>query len=373
MESLWTLVRRYAGRPLVGYAVLSAACVVLLGAVLAGRLSQILERRALLNVAAQATTAVAIAESTFASSGHRTPGRTDLVVFSRQTKELAAREGASALEVVTPDGSLGLLGRPPRDPHATETLRRVLDGGTAVTRRLGRDYLLYVPLRVPGQPRPQAMLAATMRGSLVRRGLDRDLRGLYVILGAALALLWAMLVPIFARVSRQLRRHAEENERLARLDGLTGLANRSWFYEQALDAARRGRVGALVIDVDGFKDVNDTLGHGAGDEVLRAFGRRLRAAVRDDDVVGRIGGDEFAIVVRRIDRATLEAVAARIVGGLAEPVRHGEGLVRVGVSVGVAAPRGDGEVDLGRLLSEADNAMYRAKRAGGGASVLELV
>jgi diguanylate cyclase (GGDEF)-like protein len=282
MESLWTLVRRYAGRPLVGYAVLSAACVVLLGAVLAGRLSQILERRALLNVAAQATTAVAIAENTFASSGHRTPGPTDLVVFSRQMKELAAREGASALEIVTPDRSLALLGRPPRDPHATETLRRVLDG-------------------------------------------------------------------------------------------LTGLANRSWFYEQALDAARRGPVGALVIDVDGFKDVNDTLGHGAGDEVLRAFGRRLRAAVRDDDVVGRIGGDEFAIVVRRIDRATLEAVAARIVGGLAEPVRHGEGLVRVGVSVGVAAPRGDGEVDLGRLLSEADNAMYRAKRAGGGASVLELV
>jgi diguanylate cyclase (GGDEF)-like protein len=120
----------------------------------------------------------------------------------------------------------------------------------------------------------------------------------------------------------------------------------------------------MVADVDAFKRVNDTFGHDVGDRVIRVVGERLRRAVRSEDVVGRLGGDEFGVVLADADGATLRAVSERIVAAVAEPMAAGGRVLRVAVSVGVAA--GEAGADPDGLVRRADLAMYAAKRDGGG-------
>ena len=153
---------------------------------------------------------------------------------------------------------------------------------------------------------------------------------------------------------------------LARHDSLTGLPNRVLLAERLelalADGRRFGSVtGLLMLDLDRFKDVNDTLGHDSGDRVLAVLASRLADAVRQEDVVGRIGGDEFAVVLPDAgDAVTVEAVARRILEACAEPVEDGGMLLRVGASIGmVLAPEHGDEASL--LLRRVDAAMYRAK------------
>ena len=160
--------------------------------------------------------------------------------------------------------------------------------------------------------------------------------------------------------------HELELLHLARHDSLTGLPNRVLFSERLEQALANGRAtgattGLLMLDLDRFKDVNDTLGHESGDRVLAELASRLAFAVRTDDVVGRIGGDEFAVVLPDAgDAATVEAVARRILEACAEPVEDGGMLLRVGASIGmVLAPEHGDEGSL--LLRRVDVAMYRAK------------
>ena len=166
----------------------------------------------------------------------------------------------------------------------------------------------------------------------------------------------------------------EELVRLAGHDGLTGLANRSSLFdglESAMEeAARRGRAVAVVfLDLDGFKDVNDTFGHAAGDAVLTQVGERLDAALRRGDLLARIGGDEFVAVLSDLDPDHSSRIAARVADGfvraLEQPLTAGPVQVRLSGSVGVAlSPQHALSAD--RLLAEADAAMYRAKREGAG-------
>ncbi|MDQ3385256.1 MAG: EAL domain-containing protein [Actinomycetota bacterium] len=160
--------------------------------------------------------------------------------------------------------------------------------------------------------------------------------------------------------------HEQELLHLARHDSLTGLPNRVLLTERLEAALSAGRLsgattGLLMLDLDRFKDVNDTLGHESGDRVLAELAYRLTLAVRADDVVGRIGGDEFAVVLPDAgDAATIEAVARRILEACAEPVVDGGMLLRVGASIGmVHAPEHGDEGSL--LLRRVDAAMYRAK------------
>ena len=152
-------------------------------------------------------------------------------------------------------------------------------------------------------------------------------------------------------------------------DPLTGLANRSLLLdriESALAASRRSRDTDVVVhfvDLDEFKQINDSLGHGTGDELLREVARRLQATVREEDTVGRFGGDEFVIATRRRHDADVLGFVGRVQAALREPYELGGSELRVTASIGVATSS-DGSKDAESLLRDADAAMFRAKRDG---------
>jgi len=156
---------------------------------------------------------------------------------------------------------------------------------------------------------------------------------------------------------------------MAHHDALTGLPNRALFTTRLAEAiAEQARTGAgaalLCLDLDKFKLVNDSLGHPAGDALLRTVADRITACLRGEDLVARLGGDEFAVLLRNPDAATVSAVAGRIIEALSRPVRLGDRECQVGVSVGIARLPEHG-TDSDTLLRHADLALYRAKADGG--------
>ncbi|WP_203784662.1 GGDEF domain-containing protein [Paractinoplanes rishiriensis] len=168
---------------------------------------------------------------------------------------------------------------------------------------------------------------------------------------------------------RDLRRREAELERLASHDPLTGLPNRSLFRSRTEQAALQSPAPTLpavmYIDLDGFKKVNDTLGHAAGDALLVAVADRLRTCVRATDTIARLGGDEFAILVS--DPAAAEALTAqagRIVSAIGQPYDIAGEQVTVGASVGLACSEPGAQTGVDDLLHRADQAMYAAKNAG---------
>jgi diguanylate cyclase (GGDEF)-like protein len=159
-------------------------------------------------------------------------------------------------------------------------------------------------------------------------------------------------------------------------DSVTGLASRALFLErlaQQLSRSPDGRhVALLFLDLDHFKEVNDTLGHAAGDQLLMATANRMREAVRGSDLVARFGGDEFAVMLCDLDApGDAIAVADRLVEAVGTPVRLGDREVRVAASVGIAYPS-PAESGTAALLRRADTAMYRAKRNGRGRWEVEV-
>ena len=158
---------------------------------------------------------------------------------------------------------------------------------------------------------------------------------------------------------------------MATHDALTGLANRALLREKIVDAGARHRRGGevfavLMLDLDHFKIVNDSVGHSAGDALLQEMAQRLRSALRETDVLARLGGDEFAILqcggetTQREDAVTL---AARIVAIVAQPFDLGDSKMSVGVSIGIALAPQDG-IESDELVRKADLALYRTKSRG---------
>lgn len=170
------------------------------------------------------------------------------------------------------------------------------------------------------------------------------------------------------------RKRSEEQLRYQALhDVLTDLPNRTLLHDrlhQALAAARRHDKGLalLLLDLDRFKEVNDTFGHHCGDLLLRQVGIRLRSALRDSDTIGRLGGDEFAVIVPNVDAEGVMTVVQRLLGALREPFALTHQTFDIAASIGIAQyPDHGSDADI--LLQRADVAMYSAKRNGGGYAV----
>jgi len=161
----------------------------------------------------------------------------------------------------------------------------------------------------------------------------------------------------------------DEMSRSAELDALTDLPNRVSLLDRfnySIAIARRTgtRLALLFVDLNNFKQINDTLGHGVGDQVLRLVAQRLAAAVRGSDTVSRHGGDEFLILLTDVSQATdVVQIAVKLIAALGPPTRVGDHVLRLTASIGISLFPDDGE-DALTLIERADAAMYRAKRSG---------
>jgi diguanylate cyclase (GGDEF)-like protein len=218
----------------------------------------------------------------------------------------------------------------------------------------GRFFEVYVPIR-------GGVFESYMSYAPTAHAIASDTRSLLIALIGGLLLLWAGLFRIVARASRRLRHQATH-------DTLTGLSNRAELHEHGAralaTAARDDSLAALMlIDLDRFKEVNDTMGHEQGDRLLVDVAVRLRQLLRGDDILARLGGDEFAVLANVPHRGAVGEVATRLHRALALPFDVGGVAIELGASIGIALQPDHGE-DVSTLLRHADVAMYEAKRAG---------
>jgi diguanylate cyclase (GGDEF)-like protein len=182
------------------------------------------------------------------------------------------------------------------------------------------------------------------------------------------------LVNLFKDITDR-RRQTEAIETLAFRDSLTGLPNRALFqhrFQEAVSASETlGEMfGLIMIDVDHFKDINDTLGHDAGDELLKRLAGMLQRAFRSNDTVARLGGDEFAVILRGLHgEADMLRPIAKLQDLLGAPIEHGGRSFTASASIG-AALHGDMDADPAHMIKNADIALYRAKEAGRNRSIV---
>jgi diguanylate cyclase (GGDEF)-like protein len=232
----------------------------------------------------------------------------------------------------------------------------------------GRTELDVISVYVPITYDEQRVGAAevVLDHSATIAALRTGIRTVTLVTVTGLALLWLLLFRVVRTFSSRLQSNALENARLALLDALTGLPNRRMLrdrLDRAVTAARQDGtgVGLVLLDVDRFKDINDSLGHDRGDVLLEQVARRLEAGLREGDIVARLGGDEFAILLPSIGSIDVaRRLAERVRGVFVAPFDLGEIELHVETSIGVAClPEHAG--DASSLMRRADVAMYTAK------------
>jgi diguanylate cyclase (GGDEF)-like protein len=290
----------------------------------------------------------------------------DLVLFS-------AEPNRSARSSLGRDGTRRML--EPIDEPLAESLRSLAAGLTGPVeavrifdvgqreyfRSRGMENGVIAPLH--GEAGCVGLFAIAGRESVDRNFTDEDLRLLETLTGNVTV---ALQYDRLEQAVRQLESLQQELERKALYDSLTQLANRSLFHnrvEHALHSRRPG-VCVLLLDIDEFKAINDSHGHHAGDELLRAVADRLRGCLREGDTAARLGGDEFALLLDRSGgEADAVTVARRLLSDFDSRIEVAGERVRVHVSLGIAvgAPGKDGPDEM---LRKADVALYEAKRRG---------
>lgn len=298
-----------------------------------------------------------------------------VVVMSRICERAKALTGSDhAVLGLVEDGDL-VLQAATRGCRGYPGLRLGPGSGLAAAAMRAGCALLCVDSETDARVEPQlaARLSARSMVAVPLRGQDRVLGVLGVLAGEPgrfdeddRLVLDALAAPFAAALMNAWRLQA--NWQQASVDALTGLANRKAGLA-ALDAAlsrrsaEHGQLAVMFLDLDGFKRVNDSWGHGAGDELLALVARRLRAALRPADQPARYGGDEFLVVCPDLGPPAATALAERLVAAVGASYRLTDRDVAVGASVGVAVTAGP--VPAADLLTAADQAMYEAKRAGG--------
>jgi diguanylate cyclase (GGDEF)-like protein len=239
-----------------------------------------------------------------------------------------------------------------------------LNADTNDTGRTGvKSVEVYLPLRAGTPARRVGVLELYLPYGPISRDVTAGLYQMYLDLGIGLALVYLALFAITASVSRGLRRGAKINAFLAEHDTLTDLPNRLLFHQRAeralADAGRRKKsVSIAIVDLDHFKEINDTLGHHTGDKLLAEIARMITDEMRPNDTVARLGGDEFGLIL--IDLADAQQTLGRLRGVIEREVEIRGLPLSVEASIGFAVYPEDG-TDADTLLQRADIAMYVAK------------
>jgi diguanylate cyclase (GGDEF)-like protein len=246
----------------------------------------------------------------------------------------------------------------------------VSSGGTTGKEANGENLIrAFIPLDEDSTS--GAVLEVNFSFRPVAASIAGDQKMLFIILFGGLALIYAIMFFTVARASRTLRKQAKETKHQALHDALTGLHNRSYFRERVEQAVVHGKAGGertclMLIDLDRFKEVNDTLGHHNGDQLLRQIGNRLKQELRESDTVARLGGDEFAVLLRDVtDTTQIVRTAERILTCLKQPLFFMGLTLDVGASIGISLFP-DHARDVDSLLQRADVAMYVAKETHSG-------
>ena len=265
-----------------------------------------------------------------------------------------------------------------RFPTVDDELEEALEGETASDvddlrkaenagdRHFGQLLEVYTPIRSHANGRVVGAFELYLPYRPIAAGIAHDTQRLYLFLAAGLTLLYLLLFRIVAGASTRLRRQAAENQHLALHDPLTDLPNRSLFHDraqQAILASRRDQTGIalMILDLDRFKEVNDTLGHHNGDLLLQEIGARLRGGLRESDSVARLGGDEFGLLLPNVaDGAEALMLGERVRAVLRRPFTLEGVTLDVEASIGIAIYPEHGD-DVDSLLQRADVAMYLAK------------
>jgi len=290
--------------------------------------------------------------------------RSDILVGDSRALELYSPAGR-----VTYSTSKGQTGTVPRD--AAKARATIASGNVAksVETMDGRKVLkVFVPVPFIGSDEPAGVLALAQDYQPIAQAGRKGLLPVIGVLQLVLLTLYLSLFPLLRRVTARLRGQVEQIEKLALYDALTGLANRRLFHdrlEQAFLSAQRTGTGfaLMLLDLDRFKEINDTLGHQTGDAVLEHLATRLKDVARASDTVARLGGDEFALVlVGAADSASALFVAERIRRALDDPFLIDGMTLELETSIGIAMFPRHGE-DGEQLLKHADIALYASKGA----------
>ena len=256
----------------------------------------------------------------------------------------------------------------PADPSTPEAHVRSMIG------KYGQLMEFDEPVLGPGSTKPVAVIRVWIRYGPTAHAIATDVKKVWIMLGVGLLVFYLCLFRLVASASRRLRRQSRSNRHLATHDSLTNLPNRSLLRdrcEQAIaSTARSGRhVGLMLLDLDRFKEVNDTLGHHYGDELLKQVSERLRRELRSADTVGRLGGDEFVVLLSEVvDPADAWTAAERILDAFAEPFQLDDVTLNVDSSIGIAIAPEHG-ADFDELMQHADIAMYTAKETHSGRAI----
>ena len=381
MQGLWDrLGERF--NTLGKFAILTAVPVVIFGMLLSYLLNDFVTRRTLTTAEEQAQIVAKLGPTQDVHASDLTNGANSdrwrsLLASLRET---SLGPAGSTLKVWDKDLQIvfasdpTIIGHTSFDPDPLEdALRGATDAYTVEAD--GEEVLAVVtPLRATETGNAIGILEITLPYAPIAKDVKKDFRIFYVVLVIGLNLLYIALFFVMVRSSRRLRQRAEEQEHLALHDVLTGLANRALFRDrvkQALRVADREKqtVAVLLMDLDRFKEINDTLGHHHGDIVLQETARRLQATLRETDTIARLGGDEFAMVLPHVpDPAAVLHVADKIRAALRVPFIVQGLTLDVRGSIGVALFPGHGK-DVDTLLQRADVAMYLAKTAQSGCEI----